>query len=356
MANDIALSVVDQSPIRQGGTAAQALRETVELAQVAERLGYARYWVAEHHNSASFSGTSPEVLVGQIAANTSSIRVGSGGVMLTHYSALKVAEQFRVLDSFYPGRIDLGIGRAPGSDQLTAAALAYPRLQPDAGKFPQQVMDLLGFLSGQLDGDHPFAGVAAQPGPASETTPEVWLLGSSHYSARLAALIGMPFAFADFFGDMREHGPAVAEIYRGEFKPSPLLAAPRVSIALQVLCAPTTEEALYLGASRNVNKAASFRDQQQQPELQGLLPPKEAAAYPLEESGRHFMERFRMGYIDGNPRQVRQEILEVAGLYGTTEVGIVTNCYAFQDRVRSYELVADAFSLAPRHGGERQAH
>ena len=347
------LSVVDQSPVRQGGTAAQALRETVELAQVAERLGYTRYWVAEHHNSASYSGASPEVLIGQIAANTSSIRVGSGGVMLSHYSALKVAEQFRVLDSFYPGRIDLGIGRAPGSDQLTAAALAYPRLQSDASKFPQQVMDLLGFLSGQLDGDHPFARVRAQPGPAAETPPQVWLLGSSDYSARLAALIGIPFAFADFFGDMREHGPIVAEIYRREFKPSASLAAPRVSVALQVLCAPTTEEASYLGASRNVNKAVSFRDQQWQPELQGLLPPKEAAAYPLNEQQQQFMDRFKKGYIDGNPRQVREGITEVAGLYGAREVGIVTNCYAFEDRVRSYELVAEAFSLAPRQTEER---
>ena len=345
MADKLTLSVVDQSPIRKGGTAADALRETVRLAQIAERLGYSRYWVAEHHNSASFSGTSPEVLIGQIAANTSTIRVGSGGVMLPHYSALKVAEQFRVLEAFYPGRIDLGVGRAPGSDQVTAAALSYPRLQSDANKFPQQIADLLSFLTGDMDEEHPFVGVKAQPGPIPESMPEVWLLGSSDYSARLAALVGLPFAFADFFGDLA-HGPAVAELYRGEFRPSRYLDEPKTNVSVQVLCAPTREEALYLGMSRNVNKASSLHRDRLEPEQVGLLPPDEAAAYPLTEEGRQFMERFREGYIDGNPEQVRQGLLAVAERYSTDDVGIVTNCYAFEDRARSYELVAEAFGLS----------
>ena len=186
--------------MRRGGTASDALRESVRLAQVAEELGYRRYWVAEHHNSNSFTGTCPELLIGQIAANTHTIRVGSGGVMLPHYSALKVAEQFRILESFYPGRIDLGIGRAPGSDQLTAAALVYPRPQMDIQHFPRQVIDLLGFLSGNMEQGHPLAGVHAQPGPEPDSVPEVWLLGSSDFSARLAGTLGMPFSFADFFG------------------------------------------------------------------------------------------------------------------------------------------------------------
>src|SRR5438046_2461156 len=150
MNDQFTLSVLDQSPIREGGTAADALRESVELARLAERLGYSRYWVAEHHNTGAFAGTSPEILIGQIAAATRSIRVGSGGVMLSHYSALKVAEQFRILESFFPGRIDLGIGRAPGSDQLTAAALSHPRPQADGGEVPQQVVQLLGFLTGAI--------------------------------------------------------------------------------------------------------------------------------------------------------------------------------------------------------------
>ncbi len=191
--DNVVLSVVDQSPLRRGGNAAEALRESVELAKAAERAGFARYWVTEHHNTGALAGTSPEILIGQIAARTSSIRVGSAGVMLSHYSALKVAEQFSVLNSFYPGRIDLGIGRAPGSDQLTAQALADPRPEVDIMSFPRQVTDLLSYFHGFAEQAHPFSAIRAHPGPAPEGQPEVWLLGSSDYSARLAAHLGLPF-------------------------------------------------------------------------------------------------------------------------------------------------------------------
>ena len=346
MSTDLTLSVVDQSPMRKGGTAAEALRETVQLAQACERAGYARYWLAEHHNSGSFSGTSPELLIAEIAARTKSIRVGSGGVMLTHYSALKVAEQFRVLESFHPGRIDLGVGRAPGSDQLTAAALAYPKRQTDSRHFPQQVVDLLGFLSGEMGEGHPFAGVRAQPGGNhADSVPEVWLLGSSEYSGKLAALMGLPFAFADFFGDL-SHGPDVAESYRKEFRPSRLLEAPKVNVAVQVLCAPTEEEAIFLGSSRNVNKATSMMGVQQ-----GLLPPEEAVDYQLTEDARRFLASFRNSYIDGGPEQVRDGILDVAERYGTNDVSIVTNAYSYEVRARSYGLVAQAFGLIPLNRG-----
>ena len=342
MGDDIVLSVVDQSPMRKGGTAADALRETVALAQAAEGFGYRRYWVAEHHRSGSFTGTSPEILVGQIAASTNTIRVGSGGVMLTHYSALKVAEQFRVLNSFHPGRIDLGIGRAPGTDQLTAAALSYPRPQVDSQHFPRQVKDLLGFLTGKLEPGHPFAGIKAQPGENSrEQAPEVWLLGSSDCSARLAALLGLPFSFAEFFGDL-PHGPVVADLYRSEFKPSEYLAEPRFNVAVQALCAPTEEEAAFLGSSRNLNKAGTVMGLNQ-----GLLPPEEAAAYPLTEEARKFMEGFRSGYIDGDPGQVREGILQVAERYQTKDISIVTNAHAHETRVRSYGLIAEAFGITP---------
>ena len=209
---DIKLTVVDQSPIRRGGTPADALNESVELAVHTENLGYSRYWVAEHHNSNSFSGTSPEILIGQIAAKTSTIRVGSGGVMLSHYSALKVAEQFSVLDSFHPNRIDLGIGRAPGSDRRTAAALTYPRPTMDVfSDFPQMVKDLLSFLEDEVEDEHPLAGIRAQSS-GKDTYPSVWLLGSSDYSARLAAEMGLPFSFADFFGNTSEYGPQVTDL------------------------------------------------------------------------------------------------------------------------------------------------
>lgn len=352
MTTKITLGVVDQSPMRKGGTATQAIQDTIELAQVCERAGYSRYWVAEHHNSPSFSGTSPELLIAAIASKTDTIRVGSGGVMLPHYSALKVAEQFCVLESLHPGRIELGVGRAPGSDQLTAAALAYPKQQSDSRRFPQQVSDLLGFLSGEMEDGHPFANIKAQPGRIDqETRPDVWLLGSSEYSGRLAALMGLPFTFADFFGGLA-HGPEVAEAYRSEFRPSKYLEHPQFNVTVQVLCAPTEEEATFLGSSRNINKASTVMGKQ----FQGLLPPDEAVDYPLSNKARQYIDSLREGYIDGNPEQVRDGIIAVANKYGTTDISIVTNAYSYEVRARSYELVSNAFGLKTRPseiGGNR---
>ena len=340
MTANLTLSVVDQSPIRKGGSAADALRESVKLAQIAEGLGYSRYWVAEHHNSGSFAGTSPEVLIAQIATNTHSIRVGSGGVMLSHYSALKVAEQFRILESFFPGRIDLGIGRAPGSDRLTAAALVHPRPEADIRKFPQQVIDLISFLSGTTSEEHSFAGLRAQPGPLPDSLPEVWLLGSSFYSAQLAAVLGLPFAFADFFGTAGSHGPEAVALYRQEFQPSATLAQPRTNVTLQVICAPSEDEAQFLASSRNVNKV-----NQALGGSHGLLPPEEAVSYPMVQGAKIYIDHLSQGYIDGGPQQVREMIVQSAERYGTNDIGVVTNCYSFEARVRSFQLVAEAFQL-----------
>lgn len=343
MKEKITLSVVDQSPMRKGSTATESLRETVMLAQATEEYGYARYWVAEHHNSTSFSGNSPEILIGQIAANTSKIRVGSGGVMLPHYSALKVAEQFRTLDAFYPGRIDLGIGRAPGSDQRTALALTYPRPPADVNRFPQMVSDLLAFLGDDLSDDHPFAGLRAQAGPPPTTVPEVWLLGSSDFSARLAGLLGLPFAFADFFGTTGEYGPAVAHLYREQFKPSKYLSEPKLNVTVQALCAPTEEEAQFVASSRNLNKAGQHLNLDE-----GLLSPEEATAYRLTDMAKQYIDSLKPAYADGTPEQVRDRIVQIAANYGTTDVGIVTNCYYFEHRVRSYSLIAEAFGVGDR--------
>ena len=351
MAGTLTFGVVDQSPLREGGTAADALRESVRLAQAAEAAGYARYWVAEHHNASSWAGTSPEMLIGQIAAGTATIRVGSGGVMLSHYSALKVAEQFRVLDAFFPGRIDLGIGRAPGSDQVTAAALAHPRPRASVDTYPPQVIDLLGFLDGRFEDGHPFVGISAIAGPIPETAPEVWLLGSSDFSARLAGVLGLPYAFADFFGNV-PHGPIVADLYRREFRPSQYLETPRLSVAAQVICAPTEEEAKYLGGSRNINK---LQPRPGQTPRRGLISPEVAAEYPLNDDERRQLESLKGGYIDGDPTQVRDRLLELAEQYGADEVGIVSNCYAFEDRVRSYELTAQALGIAPPSDSTGQA-
>jgi luciferase family oxidoreductase group 1 len=262
--------------------------------------------------------------------------------MLSHYSALKVAEQFRILESFFPGRIDLGIGRAPGSDGLTAAALAHPRPEVDIRYFPQQVVDLLGFLHGAIDPTHPFAQIQVQPGPRPEGAPAVWLLGSSDYSARLAGMVGLPFAFADFFGHTSGIGPAVADLYRQEFRPTIFGAEPKINVTVQVVCAPTEAEADRVASSRKFMRAARLLGLRG-----GLLPPEEAVAHPLPDDVRRSVAESSRSAIDGPPEQVRARILQVAESYGTTDVGVVTNCYAFEDRVRSYELVAGVFGLTP---------
>jgi luciferase family oxidoreductase group 1 len=332
------LSVVDQSPVREGGTAAEALRETIALAVATEALGYQRFWVAEHHNLLNFAGTSPEILVGQIAAHTRTMRVGSGGVMLSHYSALKVAENFRLLESLYPGRIDLGIGRAPGSDQLTAAALAYPGPPRDVRHFPQQITDLLGYLASNLEPTHPFADVRAGPGDC--TMPEVWLLGSRTESAYLAAMLGLPFSYAQFFGIGVEDGPAIVESYRQYFRPSAWLSEPQVNVAVHVLCAETEDEARRLAVSRNLAKLKTVLG------LRGGVPSVETAlAYPYRHEELAYIAQFSQAYLDGNPQQVKEQLDAVATRYRTREISIVTICYGFAERLRSYELVAEVCGL-----------
>jgi luciferase family oxidoreductase group 1 len=329
----LTLSAVDQSPVRAGGTATEALWETVELAAAAESFGYQRYWVAEHHNISNFAGTSPEILIGQIAARTSTIRVGSGGVMLSHYSALKVAETFRMLESLFPGRIDLGVGRAPGSDQITAAALAYPGRPHDVSHYPKQVLDLLGFLHDSIESDSLLSNVKAGPGESS--APEVWLLGSRYESAFMAAEFGLPFAYAHFFGIGVEDGPAIADAYKKNFKPSAHLSEPKVNVTVQVLCADTEEEALRLGASRNLARIESLQGRGR-----GIPPVEEALAHQYRSNELAYLLQHRRHCIEGNPEQVKAGLEEIAGRYETPDIGVVTVCYGFAERVRSYELVA----------------
>ncbi len=338
MAKELTLSVVDQSPVRQGGTAADALRETIALAVATEKLGYQRFWVAEHHSLPGFAGTTPEIMVGQIAAHTNTIRVGSGGVMLSHYSALKVAETFRVLEALYPGRIDLGIGRAPGSDPRTAAALAYPGEARDVRYFPEQVDDVIAYLADTLDPAHPFAGVHAGPTPTA--MPEIWLLGSGFDSAYLAAQRGLPFSYAYFFGIGVEHGPDIVESYRNRFRPSTFLSEPKVNIAVQVLCAETTEEAKRLAASRNLLRLRIVTGRRG-----GVPPVEEALAYPYTPQERAFLAQSTRANVDGDPQQVKAKLEAIADLFQTTDLSIVTICYDFAARVRSYELVAEVCGI-----------
>lgn len=331
------LSVLDQSPVRSGGTPADAIAETLELAQAAERLGYHRYWLAEHHSTPGLADASPEVLIGQLAARTRRIRVGAGGIMLTHYSALKVAETFRMLETLFPGRIDLGIGRAPGSDQRTAEALRHGPGSMGLEFFPDQVADLLGFLHDRLDPAHPFAGVRAMP--AGPGAPEVWLLGSSDASAACAAHLGTAFSFAHFIN--AEGGAEVTRAYTRAFRPSPELAAPRANVAVFVVCADTEAEARRLALSRELFLLRLYTGRP------GPYPSvEEAGRYPCAERERILVEAIRQRTIAGAPAGVRERLLALAAEYGVDELVIVTITHDPKARLRSYELLADAFALA----------
>ena len=335
----IRLSVLDQSPIRSGGTAAEAIGETVRLARAAERLGYHRYWLAEHHSHGAFAGASPEVLIGQIAATTSRIRVGSGGVMLSHYSALKVAESFRALETLHPGRIDLGLGRAPGADRLASAALATGRSGFHYDDFPQKVSDLQGWLEGSLPEGHPFARVRAMP--AGETAPEMWLLGTSDQSAILAAHFGCAFSFAHF---INAHGSIqVMEAYRRDFRPSARWKEPLGSLGVFVICAPTGEEALYHAASRPLTMLRSRRG-----EGDGVPTPEEALSYPWTEAERAFARDIDGRTIAGDPEQVEKTLRALASEHKVDELVIVNVTHSFEARLKSYELLAEAFGLEKR--------
>ncbi len=329
------LSVLDQSPIRSGGTATDAIHETLELAQICDRLGYHRYWLAEHHSSRGLAGTSPEVLIGQVAARTTRIRVGSGGVMLSHYSALKVAENFRMLETLFPGRIDLGIGRAPGSDQRTMYALAGGGIR-DIEQFPQQIADMVAWLHDRLPRGHMFGGVRAMP--AGPTTPEVWLLGSSDASAIYAAEMGLAFSFAHFIN--ADGGPQVTQLYRERFRPSPELAAPSASTAVWVVCADTDEDARRLQKCRDLGLLRLYTGRY------GPFPSvEEAESFPYTDRDLAIIEGTRGRTVAGTPEAVREQLEAMARAYGVDELVIVTITHDFKARVRSYELLADAFGL-----------
>jgi luciferase family oxidoreductase group 1 len=332
------LGVLDQSPVRSGGSPTEAIQETLALARATDRLGYHRYWLAEHHSTPALAGPSPEVLIPQVAAVTSGIRVGSGGVMLQHYSPLKVAESFRVLETLHPGRIDLGIGRAPGSDQLTARALAGP-FGGGIDDFPRKVSDLLGFLHGELPPEHPHAGILAMPtGP---TAPEVWLLGSSDQSAALAAHFGTGFSFAHFIN--ADGGGEVTRAYAAAFKPSAILAEPRASVAVFVVCAPTEDEARRLAQSRDLFIVKLYTGR-----LSRYPSVAEAEAYAYSPREWAIVEHARRRRIAGSPAQCRAGLESLAAEYGVDELVVVTITESWATRLRSYELLAEAFGLTPR--------
>ncbi len=333
----LTLSILDQSTVTSGRGADDAIRETLALAPLAEQWGYHRYWLAEHHNSASHAGSAPEILVGAIAATTKRIRIGTAGIMLPHYSALKVAEQFRVLEAIAPGRIDLGVGRAPGSDGRTAYAL-NPDAAQAAERFPNQVQDLLGWLGDGLPESHPFRAVTASP--AVPTRPQVWILGSSDFGAQLAAYFGLPYCFAHFITDGRGAEEAMT-LYRDGFRPHPAtpgrLAAPQGALAVFAITAQTEAEALRLYSSRELWKLS--RDQGIYPALPSVA---EAEAYPYTPEQRAKLERQRARTLVGAPEQVAEKLAALAAAHGVAEVAILTPCHDAAARQRSYCLIAEA--------------
>ena len=329
------VSILDQSPIRADTTAAIALAESVQLAQRADELGFHRYWLAEHHGSQAFAGSSPEILISRIASVTKRIRVGSGGVMLMHYSPYKVAENFKVLESLFPGRIDVGIGRAPGSDGITAAALAYgSNVGPDY--FPAKLADLKAFISDGVPLTEGLRSVRATP--ATPNVPELWVLGSSDQSGMLAAHFGVPFSFAHFIN--APECAAAIETYRARYRPSPQFPQPRVNIGVFALCAETPEAAQQMGACRDL-----WRLRFEKGEFGPYPSADEAINYPYSAAELLKIEERRSKQILGDPASVHARLQALADEFSVEELMVLSITPTFEQRVRNYELIAAAFGL-----------
>jgi luciferase family oxidoreductase group 1 len=321
------LSVLDLAPIGSAANARETLGHSVELAQLAERLGYVRYWFAEHHGMPGIASSAPEVLIEHIASATSGIRVGSGGIMLPNHAPLRIAEVFHTLETLHPGRIDLGVGRAPGTDPITSRAM-----RPfDAEQFPQQLQELIGLSSGTLPAEHPFRTVRVIP--AGVPLPPIWILGSSGASARFAGALGVGYAFARHFSPTPPE-PAV-HAYLASFRPSPQFPKPHVIIGVSAICADTNERAEQLAASVDLVWIRYQRGEF------GLLPsPEEAAAYPWSAHERAAAEAGRARHFVGDPAAVAAQIRELARSTEASEIMITSMIHSHAERMRSYELIS----------------
>ncbi|MFD5692744.1 LLM class flavin-dependent oxidoreductase [Streptomyces rubiginosohelvolus] len=344
----VPLSVLDLVTVGQGRTATQALRTSVEIAKLTESRGFHRFWVAEHHSMPGVASSSPAVILAHIAAHTERIRLGSGGVMLPNHAPLVIAEQFGTLEAMAPGRVDLGLGRAPGTDGATAAALRRSdRLNEGADDFPQQLMELIRFLDDDFPDGHPYARIHAVPGPVQATSPggvqsahrpPVWLLGSSGFSARLAGTLGLPFAFAHHFSAQNTI-PAL-DLYRESFRPSAVLDAPYALIGVSALAAEDEREARrqVLTGALSMVRLRTGRP--------GLIPsPEEAAAYDFSPMEREFVDGWLSNVIHGTADEVRTGLDDLAKRTGADELMITANAHGGDARLRSYGLIADAYGL-----------
>lgn len=331
----LTLSVLDLVPLVKDRSSADALRASAELARAVDRLGYERLWYAEHHNLPSIATTNPEILVAHIAPQTRRIRVGAGGVMLPNHAPLKVVESYRLLHALHPGRIDLGIGRAPGTDPVTALSLRRSRAAMGAEDFPDQLAELMAYDDGGFPTGHPFSAIRAMPDDVR--LPPIWLLGSSDTSSRFAAAAGLGFAFAGHFSAEPAEGPMRA--YRAGFRAGPF-ERPHAILALAVFCAETDAEAQKMASSVFVTFA-----QLRTGRLGRMVTPEEAARYVFSPDEEVAVASFRRIVISGTPDAVRRRIVEAAERTGADEVMIATHAAEPSARVRSYELIARAFGL-----------
>jgi luciferase family oxidoreductase group 1 len=332
------LSVLDLSPVPSGSTSADALHNTLDLAQLADKLGFTRYWLAEHHNTPLIASSAPEIMIGHVASVTKNIHVGSGGIMLPNHTPLKVAETFRVLEALHPGRVDLGLGRAPGTDPLTAVALRGSRNALSADDFPARLSDLLTFLDHGFPRNHPLERIRAMPDDVP--MPDVWLLGSSDFSAELSAQMGLRFAFAHHIQPL----PAIGALpmYREHFQPSEYLAQPEALIGVSAICAETEARAAELAKPLALT-LLRFRSGKM-----GRFPSiEEAANYQFSPEELEIVEMNRNRSFIGTPASVRERLTLLADQAGVDEIMITTMTHDYADRRRSYELLAEAFALAP---------
>jgi len=326
------LSVLELATVATGSTPASALEQTTRLALVAEGLGYKRLWVAEHHGMPAVASSAPPVLIAHIASATSVIRIGSGGVMLPNHSPLVVAEQFGTLEALHPGRIDLGLGRAPGTDLRTARALRR-RADLGADHFPDDVVELIGYLA---NSDDPPSHPGSVPGHGY--LPEVWLLGSSLFSAELAGILGLPYSFAYHFSPRLVD--EALELYRSSFQPSAFLAEPHTMVAVSVVCAPSDEEARWLAQS------SALSILQLRTGRLGLFPsPEEGASYPFSAGDRAAVDEVMATHLIGGPEVVKRGLVELQRRTGAEEIMLSTRTHSYEARARSLELVAEAWQM-----------
>ncbi|GAA0458230.1 LLM class flavin-dependent oxidoreductase [Streptomyces stramineus] len=344
----VPLSVLDLATVGSGRTARQALGTTVELAKLAERRGYHRFWVAEHHSMPGIASSSPAVVLAHLAAHTERIRLGSGGVMLPNHAPLVIAEQFGTLEALAPRRVDLGLGRAPGTDGATATALRRSdRLREDADDFPQQLSELVRFLDDDFPDGHRYARIHAVPGPVQGRVaggvqradrPSVWLLGSSGFSARLAGVLGLPFSFAHHFSAANTV-PAL-ELYRESFRPSAVLDRPYAKIGVQAFAADDPKEA------RRQVRTGALAMLQLRTGRPGLVPtPEEAERHPFGLAEQDFVDGWLANVVHGTPDEVREGLNALAKRTGADELMITGNVHGSEERLRSYALIADAYGL-----------